>query len=124
MNFNLIEQHLILTRNLCKEGIVRLITLIYLKHNGDFPNWEEDEEIVVENTEIGATSRISVEVSNTFDESTYTEKWAIEEYHINVSGDLYFCCNDTLEEVEWTDVLTEELVAIYTRLFKYWEKIK
>lgn len=124
MNFNLIEQHLILTRNLCKEGIVRLITLIYLKHNGDFPNWEEDEEIVVENTEIGATSRISVEVSNTFDESTYTEKWVIEEYHINVSGDLYFWCNDTLEEVEWTDVSTEELVAIYTKLFKYWEKIK
>ena len=121
---NHIEEHLQKAREHYKENIVRLVTLIYIHHNGNFPNWEEDEEISVENSEIRSSSRISVEVTNTYDESTSIEKWLIEEYHINVNGDLFFWCNDTLEEVEWTNVATDELVAIYTRLYNYWEKVK
>ena len=102
--------------NCAKESIVRLVTLIYIKHNGQFPNWENDEEISVENSELGSTGYISVEVSNTFDESTSIEKWSIEEYRVNVSGELFFWCNDTLEEIDWNDVSTDELVAIYKAL--------
>lgn len=121
---NHIELHLQNTRALCKDSIVGLVTLIYIKHNGQFPNWENDEEISVENSELGSTGYISVEVSNTFDESTSIEKWSIEEYRVNVSGELFFWCNDTLEEVEWTKVATDELVTIYTKLHNYWEKVK
>lgn len=121
---NHIEEHLQETREYYKENIVRLVTLIYIHHNEKFPNWEEDEEISVKNPEIGSSSRISVEVTNTYDESTSIEKWQIEEYHINISGDLFFWCNDTLEEVKWTNVATDELVAIYTSLYNYWEKVK
>lgn len=125
---NQMEQTLMNSREKCKSLIVTLITLIYIKHNGNFPNWAEDEEISVEDSEIGSTSRISVEVTNTYDESTYIEKWTIEEYHINVNGDLFFWCNDTLEEIEWTNVSTDELVSIYTKLYnyvyKYYKEVK
>lgn len=121
---NHIELHLKDTRALCKESIVRLVTLIFIRHNGQFPNWENDEEISVENSELGSTGYISVEVSNTFDESTSIEKWSIEEYRVNVSDELFFWCNDTLEEIDWNDVSTDELVAIYTRLHNYYQKIK
>lgn len=121
---NHIEQHLQNTRALCKESIVGLVTLIYIKHNGQFPNWENDEEISVENSELGSTGYISVEVSNTYDDSTSIEKWSIEEYRVNVSAELFFWCNDTLEEINWNDVSTDELVAIHTRLYNYYQKIK
>jgi hypothetical protein len=121
---NHIEQHLQNARETYKESIVTLVTLIYIKHNKVFPNWSEDEEISVENTELGSTGYISVEVSNTYDNSTSIERWSIEEYRVNVSGELFFWCNDTLEEIEWKDVATDELVTIYTRLYNYWEKIK
>lgn len=121
---NHIEEHLQKAREHYKENIVRLVTLIYTHHNGNFPNWEEDEEISVENSEVGSTSRISVEVTNPYTYSTSIEKWVVEEYHINVNGDLYFWCNDTLEEIEWSNVATDELVSIFTRLYNYWEKVK
>lgn len=119
MEKNHIEQLLQSTRFTCKENIVRLLTLIYLKHNGDFPKWFDDEEIVVEDSELGSTSHISVKV----DWTDEIEKWSIEEYHINVSGELCFWCNDTLEEVEWSEVSTDELVMIYTKIHNYWNKI-
>lgn len=122
-DMNHIQQHLQNTRELCKDSIVRLVTLIYIKHNGQFPNWENDEEISVENSELGSTGYVSVEVSNT-DNSFSIEKWSIEEYRVNVSDELFFWCNDTLEEINWNDVSTDELVAIYTRLHNYYQKIK
>lgn len=119
MEKNHIEQLLQSTRVTCKENIVRLLTLIYIKHNGDFPKWFDDEEIVIEDSELGSTSSISVKMYL----SNEVKKWSIEEYHINVSGDLSFWCNDTLEEVEWSEVSTDELVMIYTKIQNYWNKI-
>lgn len=123
MEKNHIEQLIESTRVTCKENIVRLLTLIYIKHNGDFPKWFDDEDIVVEDSELGSTSRISMEVSNTHDETTCTEKWEVQEYHVDVNGYLYFWCNDSLEEIEWTEVSTDELVSIYTKIHNYWNKI-
>lgn len=123
MENNHIEQLIESARVTCKENIVRLLTLIYIKHNGDFPKWFDDEDIVVEDSELGSTSRISMEVSNTYDETTCTEKWEVQEYHVDVNGYLYFWCNDSLEEIEWTEVSTDELVSIYTKIHNYWNKI-
>ena len=104
-----------------KENIVKLLTNIYLIHNGHFPQWDKDEELVVEDSEIGSTSYISVEMN--YASSTTTELWTIEEYHINASGELFFWCNDTLEEVIWSDASAEELVEISTKLSNYWRKL-
>lgn len=101
-----------------KNEIVHLLTEKYLADNdGLYPKWDEDEEIVVDDTDF-PTFRISVDVDNTYDESTCIERQAINEYRVTNDGNLFFVCGDYDNEIEWTEVATDELVAIYYNLLK------
>lgn len=107
-----------------KEEIVKIITAKYLADNeGLFPNWEEEEEIVVDDTDI-PTFRISIEVDNTYDESTCIERQAINEYRVTNDGNLFFVCGDCDNEIEYTEVSTDELIAIYELLVKTFPSYK
>lgn len=119
---NHIEAHFKATKEQYQQSLALLLAQIYIKKNGCFPDWGNDEEIVVENSEVGATARISVLVQHT-DGSYSIEYWPIEEYRCNVSGEVFFWCNDTLEEIPATDVTAEDLVRTYTILYNYWKKI-
>ena len=101
-----------------KNEIVQLITKKYLADNeGLYPNWEDDEEIVVDDSDF-PTFRISIEFDNTYDETTCIERQAINEYRVTLDGNLFFVCGDYENEIEWTEVTTDELVAIYYNLLK------
>ena len=101
-----------------KNEIVHLLTEKYLADNdGLYPQWDQDEEIVVDDTDF-PTFRISVDVDNTYDESTCIERQAINEYRVTNDGNLFFVCGDYDNEIEWTEVATDELVAIYYNLLK------
>lgn len=107
-----------------KEEIVKIITAKYLADNeGLFPNWEEEEEIVVDDTDI-PTFRISIEVDNTYDESTCIERQAINEYRVTNDGNLFFVCGDCDNEINYTEVSTDELIAIYDLLVKTFPSYK
>lgn len=108
-----------------KEEIVKIITAKYLADNeGLFPNWEEEEEIVVDDTDI-PTFRISIEVDNTYDESTCIERQAINEYRVTNDGNLFFVCGEDCEnEINYTEVSTDELIAIYELLVKTFPSYK
>lgn len=109
-------------RNELKNKIAEVITKIYLKHNDNqMPNWEDEEEIVVEDNEIGRSNYIQMIVDYGGDNAL--ENWVIEEYRVNCSGELFFWCNDTLEEVVWTEVSTDNLMNIYKALNSFLEKI-
>ena len=101
-----------------KEEIVHLLTEKYLADNdGLYPKWEDDEEIVVDDSDF-RTFRISVDVDNTYDDTRMCEKQAINEYRVTNDGNLFFVCGDYDNEIEWTEVATDELVAIYYNLLK------
>ena len=101
-----------------KNEIVQLITKKYLADNeGLYPNWEDDEEIVVDGMDF-PTFRISVDVDNTYDETACIERQEINEYRVSNDGNLFFVCGDYDNEIEWTEVATDELVAIYYNLLK------
>ena len=101
-----------------KNEIVQLITKKYLADNeGLYPIWEDDEEIVVDDTDF-PTFRISVDVDSTYDENACIERQAINEYRVTNDGNLFFVCGDYDNEIEWTEVATDELVAIYYNLLK------
>ena len=101
-----------------KNEIVHLLTEKYLADNdGLYPQWDQDEEIVVDDTDF-RTFRISIEIDNTYDESTCIERQAINEYRVTNDGNLFFVCGDYANEIEWTEVATDELVAIYYNLLK------
>ena len=101
-----------------KNEIVHLLTEKYLADNdGLYPKWDEDEEIVVDDSDF-RTFRISVDVDNTYDDTRMCEKQAINEYRVTLDGNLFFVCGDYDNEIEWTEVATDELVAIYYNLLK------
>ena len=108
-----------------KEVICQILTDIYKKHNnGLLPNWENDEEIVVEDSELGRTMRIGVIMGSYNEDYHSIEKWAINEYRVTLDYNLVFWCGENNDEFDWTSLTTDELVMICDYLQKYWEKIK
>ena len=107
-----------------KNEIVHLLTEKYLADNdGLYPQWDQDEEIVVDDTDF-PTFRISVDVDNTYDESTCIERQAINEYRVTNDGNLFFVCGDCDNEINYTEVSTDELIAIYELLVKTFPSYK
>ena len=108
-------------RTSIKEQICKMLVNIYLNLNDDiFPNWEEDEEIYVECDEISEQRLcINIEVGNTYDESTYVDKWYVTTFIVTLDNYLYLQFEDS-RECDWTDINTDDLVKILT----YLENIK
>ena len=98
-----------------KEQICKTLTNIFVDLNdGLLPNWEDEEEVYVEADEIGLHLTVEVEVSNTYDDSRYKEDWSISAYVVTLDENLFFHCEDN--ELEWTEISTDELVGILDRL--------
>lgn len=98
-----------------KEQICKTLTDIFCDLNdGQLPNWEDEEEVYVEADEIGLHLTVEVEVSNTYDDSRYKEDWSISAYVVTLDENLFFHCDDN--ELEWTEISTDELVGILTKL--------
>lgn len=98
-----------------KEQICKTLTNIFVDLNdGLLPNWEDEEEVYVEADEIGLHLSVEVEVSNTYDDSRYKEEWGISAYVVTLDENLFFHCEDN--ELEWTEISTDELVGILTKL--------
>jgi hypothetical protein len=110
-------------RNDVKNSITGCLVAIYLKHNGSLPDWSNDEEFVIDDDELGRSIRISMEVSNTYSEDTLVEKWVINQFRVTCDNNLFFECEGCTNEVEWTEVSTDELVGILEILIKFCEKI-
>ena len=105
-------------RSMVEDEIAHILIKVYKNnHSGLLPNWEDDEEIVVDGMDF-PTFRISVDVDNTYDETACIERQEINEYRVSNDGNLFFVCGDYDNEIEWTEVATDELVAIYYNLLK------
>lgn len=98
-----------------KEQICKTLTDIFVDLNdGQLPNWEDEEEVYVDEDEIGLHLTVEVEVSNTYDDSRYKEDWGISAYVVTLDENLFFHCEDN--ELEWTEISTDELVGILEKL--------
>ena len=101
-------------RTAIKEQICQILTDIYLSQNdGELPNWENDEEIVVIENEVG-NIKIDCIVYNTYDDYKALETLTIDRYIVTLDNYLYFDVGN--EELDWTDVSTENLVDIWERV--------
>lgn len=105
-----------------KEEIVKLLANIYLLHNGCYPNWSADEELVIEDSELGHSILIDVFIET---ENGYiVERCPIEEYRVNCGGDLFFVWGEGYNERSWDEECLEALIGIYEYLDRFWNKIK
>lgn len=95
-----------------KDSICHILVECYKENNnGLLPNWENDEEIVIDGSVINNLP-IIIECSNTYDENTCLEKQMISECRVTLDYNLFFICGEFDDEIEWTDISTDELVKI------------
>lgn len=114
--------------NQTKEHICRYLTEIYLHNNNNtYPNWDEDEEIIVTNDEIGnITIEIEVDEYNNDDNIPIIEKEkrVINHFIVTLDNNLFFNIIDKFEEqYEWTDISADELIGIFEFIRKKYKEI-
>lgn len=110
-------------RGMIKECICNALTDIYRHfNNGNLPNYEEEEEVLVEGSKIKTHLTINVNVHNTYTEDVLIEKWCIDDYIVTLDNNLMFVCNDN--EIEWTEISTDDLFYIAKTLKNKLKQIK
>jgi hypothetical protein len=110
-------------RGMIKECICNTLTDIYRHfNNGNLPNYEEEEEVLVEGSKIKTHLTINVNVHNTYTEDVLIEKWCIDDYIVTLDYNLMFVCNDN--EIEWTEISTDDLFYIAKTLKNKLKQIK
>ena len=119
-----ITQQLADFRMALKNELSSLLENIYINKYGQQPNWQEGEEIVIDDSTL-PTYRISVEVDDTYSSDNCTvEKWAVNEYRVSLDENLFFRCGDNNDEFHYDEISTDELVEIYSLIKNYYDKVK
>ena len=90
--------------------IVFEVRNIYLLLNGQEPNFEEDEEYVVDIE--GLTIKVEVDDSYLDAEETTMENRTITEVRVSLDGNVFLVGYGDDTEIEWKDISTDELVGL------------
>ena len=83
---------------------------IYLLLNGQEPNFEEDEEYVVDIE--GLTIKVEVDDSYLDVEETTMENRTITEVRVSLDGNVFLVAYEDDTEIEWKEISTDELAGL------------
>ena len=83
---------------------------IYLLLNGQEPNFEEDEEYVLDIE--GLTIKVEADNSYLDVEDTIMENRTITEVRVSLDGNIFLVAYEDDTEIEWKDISTDELVGL------------
>ena len=83
---------------------------IYLLLNGQEPNFEKDEEYVLDVE--GLTIKVEVYNSYLDVEDTIMENRTITEIHVSLDGNVFLVGYGDDTEIEWKDISTDELAGL------------
>ena len=83
---------------------------IYLLLNGQEPNFEEDEEYVLDVE--GLTIKVEVDDSYLDVEETTMENRTITEVRVSLDGNIFLVAYEDDTEIEWKEISTDELVGL------------
>lgn len=99
--------------NVAREQLVSFIAFevrnIYLLLNGQEPNFEEDEEYVLDVE--GLTIKVEVDNSYLDVEDTIMENRTITEVHVSLDN-VFLVAYEDDTEIEWKDISTDELAGL------------
>jgi hypothetical protein len=110
-------------RTKIKENICNVVVDIYKQqNNNELPNWEEDEEFVVNDSKL-PTKRILIEFYCQSGENVF-EKQVINKYIVTLDNNLFFRCgeDEIADEIHWNDINTDDLVSILYMLNEHNKK--
>lgn len=103
-----------------KEQICNILVNRYKElHDGQLPNWENDEDIVLTENEISEDKvfYLNVDSYNTYDDFKEVEKVAINRYFVTLDYNLFFE-DENENEIEWTEVNIYDLADLLDGLNK------
>ena len=83
---------------------------IYLLLNGQEPNFEEDEEYVLDIE--GLTIKVETDNSYLDAEETTMENRTITEVRVSLDGNVFLVGYGDDTEIEWKDISTDELAGL------------
>lgn len=83
---------------------------IYLLLNGQEPNFEKDEEYVVDIE--GLTIKVETDNSYLDVEDTIMENRTITEVRVSLDGDVFLVPYEDDTEIEWKEISTDELAGL------------
>ena len=90
--------------------IVFEVRNIYLLLNGQEPNFEEDEEYVVDIE--GLTIKVETDNSYLDVENTIMENRTITEVRVSLDGNVFLVGYGDDTEIEWKEISTDELAGL------------
>ena len=100
--------------NVARKKLVDFIAFevrnIYLLLNGQEPNFEEDEEYVLDIE--GFTIKVEVDNSYLDVEDTIMENRTITEVRVSLDGNVFLVAYEDDTEIEWKEISTDELVGL------------
>lgn len=100
--------------NAVRESLVSFIAFevsnIYFLLNDREPNFEEDEEYVIDVE--GLTIKVEVDNSYLDAEETTMENRTITEVHVSLVGNVFLVPYEDDTEINWQDISTDELAAL------------
>lgn len=103
-----------------KEQICNILVVRYKElHDGQLPNWEDDEDIVLTENEISEDKvfYLNVDSYNTYDDFKEVERVAINRYFVTLDYNLYFE-DENENDIEWTEVNIYDLADLLDNLNK------
>lgn len=103
-----------------KEQICNVLVNRYKElHDGQLPNWEDDEEFVLTENEISEDKvfYLNVDSYNTYDDFKEVERVAINRYFVTLDYNLFFE-DENENEIEWTEVSIYDLADLLDGLNK------
>ena len=104
--------------NVAREKLVDFIVFevrnIYLLLNGQEPNFEEDEEYVLDIE--GLTIKVEVYNSYLDVEDTTMENRTITEVRVSLDGNVFLVAYEDDTEIEWKEISTDELAGLANAL--------
>ena len=107
-----------------KEQICNILVDRYKElHNGQLPNWEDDEDIVLTENEISEDKVFYLDVDsyNTYDDFKEVERVAINRYFVTLDYNLYFE-DENKNEFDWREVNIYDLADLLDGLNKIFKK--
>lgn len=103
-----------------KEQICNILVNRYKElHDGQLPNWENNEDIVLTENEISENKvfYLNVDSYNTYDDFKEVERVAINRYFVTLDYNLYFE-DENENEIEWTEINIYDLADLLDGLNK------
>lgn len=107
-------EQLRIVRSQIKDAIVNNAKEMYCSIHGDNPNFEEDEEYVLNWESISKVEyvRIPVDMYDSLIDDSYLEYHLVKAVKVALDDNLFFDLEDNETEVEWKDVSAEHLALI------------